>query len=89
MPFAAAWMGLKIITLSKSERERQISYNITHMWNLIFKKYINELQNTHTHIQTYGYKKQTSDHQRGNVVERDRSEAWYEHKHTTIHMITK
>ena len=49
MPFAAAWMGLKIITLSKSERERQISYNITHMWNLIFKKYINELQKTHTH----------------------------------------
>ena len=24
---------------SKSDRERQISYDITHMWNLIFKKW--------------------------------------------------
>ena len=28
---------------SKSDRERQISYNITHMWNLILKKGTNEL----------------------------------------------
>ena len=34
MPFAATWMGLKIIILSKSERERQISYEITYIWNL-------------------------------------------------------
>ena len=33
MPFAAAWMDLEIIVLSKSDRERQI-YDITYMWNL-------------------------------------------------------
>ena len=33
LPFAATWMGLEIITLSKSGRERQILY-ITYMWNL-------------------------------------------------------
>jgi len=27
-------MDLEIITLSKSERGRQISYDITYMWNL-------------------------------------------------------
>ena len=34
MPFAATWMQLEIIILSKSERERQIPYDITFMWNL-------------------------------------------------------
>ena len=36
MPFAATWMELEIIMLSKvkSDRERQISYDITYMWNL-------------------------------------------------------
>ena len=36
MPFAATWMDLEIIILSevKSERERQISYDINYMWNL-------------------------------------------------------
>ena len=28
---------------NKSERERQISYDTTHMWNLIFKNDTNEL----------------------------------------------
>ena len=28
MPFAATWMQLEIIILSKSERERQIPYDI-------------------------------------------------------------
>ena len=31
MPFAATWMDLEIIILSKAERERQISYDITPM----------------------------------------------------------
>ena len=31
MPFAAAQMDLEIVTLSKSERERQIPYDITYM----------------------------------------------------------
>ena len=34
MPFAATWMDLEIIILSKSDRERQISYDVTYMWNL-------------------------------------------------------
>ena len=34
MPFAATWMQLEIIILSKSERERHIPYDITYMWNL-------------------------------------------------------
>ena len=34
MAFAATWMQLGIIRLSKSERERQIPYDITYMWNL-------------------------------------------------------
>ena len=34
MPFAAIWMDLGIIILSKPERERQIPYDITYMWNL-------------------------------------------------------
>ena len=34
MPFAATWMQLEILILSKSERERQIPYDITYMWNI-------------------------------------------------------
>ena len=45
MPFAATWMDLEIVILSEvsqTSRERQISYDITYMWNL--KKYgTNEL----------------------------------------------
>ena len=33
MPFAETWMGLEIIILRKSDRERQISHDITYMWN--------------------------------------------------------
>ena len=39
MPFAAMWMDLEIIILSEeSQTERQISYDITYMWNLKNKK---------------------------------------------------
>ena len=35
MPFAATWMQLEILILSEmSERERQIPYDISYMWNL-------------------------------------------------------
>ena len=53
MPFAATWMDLEIIILSevKSDRERQVSYNITYMWNL--KYHTNDLVcETETNSQT-------------------------------------
>ena len=36
MPFAATWLDLEIVILSevKLDRERQILYDITYMWNL-------------------------------------------------------
>ena len=35
MPFAATWMNLENITLSKvSQTEKDILYDITYMWNL-------------------------------------------------------
>ena len=35
MPFAATWMELEMIILSEvSQTDRQISYDITYMWNL-------------------------------------------------------
>ena len=36
MPLSATWMDLEIIILSevKSDRERQILYDIAYMWNL-------------------------------------------------------
>ena len=38
MPFAATWMKLEALILSevKSERERQIPYDINSMWDLIY-----------------------------------------------------
>ena len=33
LPFATTWMELEYIMLSEI-RERQISYDFTHMWNL-------------------------------------------------------
>ena len=50
MPFAATWMDLEIIILSEVN-QRQISYDITYMWNL--KDYSNEsMYNTETDSQT-------------------------------------
>ena len=34
MPFAATWIDLEFIILSEVTRQRQISYDITYMWNL-------------------------------------------------------
>ena len=38
MPFAAIWTDLEIIILSKSERERQVPYDMTYVWNLTKQK---------------------------------------------------
>ena len=34
IPFAATWVDLEIITLSKPNRQRQVLYDINYMWNL-------------------------------------------------------
>ena len=37
MPFAATWIELEILILNKvSQREREISYDITYIWNLVY-----------------------------------------------------
>ena len=36
LPFATTWMELEGIMLSEI-RDRQVSYNFTHMWNLRYK----------------------------------------------------
>jgi len=54
MPFAAIWMELEILILSKSERETQTPCDITYIWNLIYGT--NEpFHKTETH----GFGKQT------------------------------
>ena len=52
MPSAAIQMDLEItISEAKSDRERRISYDITHMWNLIFNSDTN-IYTTETDLQT-------------------------------------
>ena len=61
MPFAATWMDLEIFILSevKSDRERQISYDISYMWNLKRRVPMNlstkQKQSYRCRKQTYGY----------------------------------
>ena len=43
MPFAATCMDLEIIILSKLNREKQTSYEFTHLCNLILKNDTDEL----------------------------------------------
>ena len=84
MPFAATWMDLEIIILSKSDRERKISYDIASMRNL--KKMIQ--RNLFTkQKQTHRLRKQTYGSQRGKWWGRDKLGAWDSHTHTTIYKI--
>ena len=60
MPFAATWMDLEIIILSEVS-QRQISYDITYMWNLekmVQMNLFTKQKQTHRQRkQTYGYQK--------------------------------
>ena len=61
MPFTATWMDLQIILLSEV-RERQISYDITYMWNLNKKMiqmnlFTKQKQTHRQRKQTYGYQR--------------------------------
>ena len=51
---------------NESERERQIAYDIIHMWNLILKMVQMNLFTKQN--QVYRYQKQMYGYQRGNVV---------------------
>ena len=57
---------------SKSDRERQISYDITHIWNLI-KNDLNELRKQK---QTHRFWKQSYGYHRGKVRGRDKLGGW-------------
>ena len=71
MPFAAIWMDLEIIILTKIS-QRQIPYDIIYMWNL---KY-----DTNEHIYktktTHRYREQTWDCQEGWGWQRERLGVW-------------
>ena len=64
MPFAAAWMDLEIIILSKSHRERQILYDVIYMWN---RKKMIQTNSFTKQKQTHRHRKQTYGHQKGKV----------------------
>ena len=67
VPSAATWMDLEINTLSevRSDRERQISYDITYMWNLKEKMIqMRSSKKTDTESQT---SKTNYSYQRGHV----------------------
>ena len=72
---------------SKSDRERQISYDITHMWNLIFKNWYK--------LTYFKNRNRLTDIENKLMVTKgetwwaggDKSGAWDEHTHTTICMI--
>ena len=49
MTFAATWVSLEIVTLSRSVRGQTL-YDVTYMWNL--KYATNELNETETYSQT-------------------------------------
>ena len=60
MQFAATWVDLEITILVKKVRQRQISYDLTYMWNLIkmIKALIKKKKQKQTHEfqnQAYGY----------------------------------
>ena len=51
MPFSATWMDLEIIIQSQSNRERQVSWDITYMWNPILNETRELIHKTETHSQ--------------------------------------
>ena len=59
---------------SKSGRERQISYDITYMWNLKRKMIVENLSRKPK--QSHRLRKQIYDYQKGKVEERDKLGGW-------------
>ena len=82
MPFAAIWMDLEIIILSEVIRERQISYDITYMWNL--KQWYQWIYLQSRHRLTDFENKHCYQRQKVWGVE-DKLGIWDWHIHTTIY----
>ena len=78
-------MDLEIIVISKPDRERQVSYDITYMGNL--KKMIQMIFDT-KQKETHRHRKQTYGYQRGKEG-RDKLGVWDERMHTTVYKIDK
>ena len=49
MSLVTTWMDLEIIILSKPERERQILYGITYVWNINVTQMNVSMKQTQTH----------------------------------------
>ena len=82
MPFAAIWMDIEITILNEVDRERQISYDVTYMWNLIklfLKTFIHKTE-TDSNIQKTNSSK-------GKCRGRDKSGVWDLHIYTTTYKI--
>ena len=73
-PFATTWVDIEVIILSKSDKEKQISYNIIYMWYL--KRKVIQIYLFTKQEQTYRFRKQTYGYQRGKVGRRDKLGGW-------------
>ena len=73
MPFAATWVDLEITILSKLDRERQILYDITYMWNL---KKIIHINSFTEQKQTHRLRRETHGYQRGRGGGRNKLGVW-------------
>ena len=83
MPLAATWTNLEMIVLSEVSQTKTISY-ITHMSNLIFKKWHKwaYLQNR---LADFKHKLTVTKGKMGDGVGRDKLKAWGWHIHTSIY----
>ena len=84
MPFAATWMVLETIILSKvkSERERQMPSDITYMWNLEYDTNEPFMKHTHRHRELVGAKV-------GGRVGRDGLGVWDQQMQTILYRVDK
>ena len=82
MSFAATWMDVEIIILSKVSQTDKDKYHITYMQNL--KKMI-QINLFTKQEQTHRHRKQTYSYQRGKVWRRDKLGIWKLHIHTAIY----
>ena len=69
-------MDLEIIILSKSERERQIPYNITYMWNLTKNDNNGLIYKTETNLQISQISKSNLCLPKENMGESDKLGDW-------------